>query len=195
MLLSNLKTIEKNNVIIRNFPESENENLLNKVSGLLKDGLRLRNVGIHCVQRKKSLREGKPGVVIVKFKNMQEKRKVMEVKKNLKDSRNFREVFIENDLPISERLLNANLRRIVNTIGREKLEIRGKRVQIRSDERITNDRDDVNRRGYEHRHNRNELVNSNNRRDNKRRDNTSRYSDKNTRQFSHRENLREYRRY
>lgn len=153
---------KRNNAVIQNLPESENENLLSKVSGLLKDGLRVRNIGIHSVERKKSNREGKPGIVIVKFKDSQDKRKVMELKKNLRESRNFREVFIENDLPKTERILNANLRRIVNTIGRDKLEIRGSRIQTRRfDSETTENRESMNRRSSERSHYRSEKYEDN----------------------------------
>ena len=52
-------------------------------------------------------------------------------KRELKNSRNFKDIFIENDLSKNQRMLNMNLRNIVNAIGENKLEIRGGRIQPR----------------------------------------------------------------
>lgn len=43
----------QNNVIIRNLSESKNENLLNKVGGLLKDGIKLKDISVKSADRKK----------------------------------------------------------------------------------------------------------------------------------------------
>ena len=51
----------------------------------------------------------------------------MDKKRELKNSRNFKDIFIENDLSKNQRVLNMNLRNIVNAIGENKLEIRGGR--------------------------------------------------------------------
>ncbi|CAG2192512.1 unnamed protein product [Mytilus edulis] len=118
-------------VIVRNLPESNGENVLNKVNALIKDGLHLKDVKAVSADRTKSYKEGKFGVVIVAFKSMNEKRKVMDKKRNLKDSRNFKDIFIENDLSKSQRILNNNLRNIVNAIGENRLEIKGGRVRTR----------------------------------------------------------------
>ncbi|XP_071147441.1 uncharacterized protein PF3D7_1120000-like [Mytilus edulis] len=185
---------KRNNAIIRNLAESENENLFNKVSGLLKDGLRLKNISIHSVERKRSFREGKPGLVIVKFQNAQDKREVMEVKKTLREARNYRDVFIENDLPKAERMLNANLRHIVNTIGKDKLEIRGSRIQTKRNDNESRERTDLSRQLYEQRGRRHEQNTSNNVRDSYRRENEPRDTD-NFRQSTHRGGYRNGRHY
>ncbi|CAG2224136.1 unnamed protein product [Mytilus edulis] len=141
---------QRNNIIIRNLQESDNENITNKVNGLLKDGLRLKDIRIKSVDRKKSMRENKPGVIIVKLERTEDKRRVMEVKRNLKDTRNFRDVFIDHDLPKSQRMLNANLRHIVKTIGNDKLEIHGSRIQLKkfSDNRHDNSNTNERNNGY-----------------------------------------------
>lgn len=135
-------------VIVRNLPESNGENVLNKVNALIKDGLHLKDVKAVSADRKKSYKEGKYGVVIVVFKSLNEKRKVMDKKRNLKDSRNFKDIFIENDLSKSQRILNNNLRNIVNAIGENRLEIKGGRVRTR-ESRFRDNRIDSNPRRSE----------------------------------------------
>ncbi|VDI54863.1 Hypothetical predicted protein [Mytilus galloprovincialis] len=98
--------------------------------------------------RKKSYKEGKYGVVIVVFKSLNEKRKVMDKKRNLKDSRNFKDIFIENDLSESQRILNNNLRNSLNAIGENRLEIKGGRVRTR-ESRFRDNRIDSNPRRSE----------------------------------------------
>ncbi|CAC5379160.1 unnamed protein product [Mytilus coruscus] len=63
----------QNNVIIRNLTESKNENLLNKLDGLLKDGLKLKEISVKSPDRKKSSNDSRPGVIIVSFESSEEK--------------------------------------------------------------------------------------------------------------------------
>ncbi|CAG2257828.1 unnamed protein product [Mytilus edulis] len=116
---------DKLSVVIKNFPETEKENTSRKVGGLIKDGLRLKNIQVAAVERKINKIPGKHGVIIVKFQNSDDKQKVMEKKRELKDSRNYKDVYIDNAIPKAQRLMNSNLRSIVKAIGNDKLEIRG----------------------------------------------------------------------
>ena len=120
------------NVVIRNLPESENELIENKVNSVLKDGLRLREVLVESAERKKSFRQDKPGVVIAKLRSIEDKRKVMEKKRELKQSRNYKDIFIENDIPKAQRLMNNNLRNIVKVMGSDSLEFKGSRIVMKS---------------------------------------------------------------
>ena len=70
--------------------------------------------------------------MLIAFHSSDDKRKVMEGKRKLKDRRNFRNIFIEHDLPMSQRMMNSNLRNIVRTIGKHQLELRGSRVQFKT---------------------------------------------------------------
>ncbi|CAG2196709.1 unnamed protein product [Mytilus edulis] len=116
---------DKLSVVIKNLPETEKENTSRKVGGLIKDGLRLKNIQVAAVERKINKIPGKHGVIIVKFQNSDDKQKVMEKKRELKDSRNYKDVYIDNAIPKAQRLMNSNLRSIVKAIGNDKLEIRG----------------------------------------------------------------------
>ncbi|CAC5379518.1 unnamed protein product [Mytilus coruscus] len=95
-------------IIVRNLPESNGENVLNKVNALIKDGLHLKDVKAVSADH----------------------------------------IFIENDLSKSQRILNNNLRNIVNAIGENRLEIKGGRVRTR-ESRFRDNRIDSNPRRSE----------------------------------------------
>ncbi|XP_071132902.1 uncharacterized protein [Mytilus edulis] len=130
------RTDTRLNAIIRNLPETRGENIISKVNGLIKDGLILKDVKIKSAERKISRRDNVPGIVLIAFHSSDDKRKAMEEKRKLKDSRNFKNIFIEHDLPKSQRMMNSNLRNIVRTIGKHQLELRGSRVQVKTAENI-----------------------------------------------------------
>ena len=121
----NQNTPEQIRVIVRNLPESDGQNTLNKVNALIKDGLHLNDVKALTADRNKSYKEGKQGVIVVTLQSAGDKRKIMDKK------RDFKDVFIENDVSKNQHMLNMNLRNIVNAIGDNKLEIRGGRIQPR----------------------------------------------------------------
>lgn len=73
----------------------------------------------------------------------------MRLKKNLKYSARYRDVYIENDVPTHQRKLKSNLRTIVNTLGREKLRLRGSRI-IRADEHFEYESREENRNTERH---------------------------------------------
>ena len=54
-------------------------------------------------------------------------------KRSLKDSRNFKDVFIEHSIPQSQRILNSSLKQIVKAIGGNKLDVKGSVVKFKSD--------------------------------------------------------------
>ena len=56
------------NIAIRDLPESDGENINNKVNAVIKDGLHMRNVSVKSAVRKASINQTKPDVVIASFK-------------------------------------------------------------------------------------------------------------------------------
>ena len=99
------------NVVIRNLPERHEENIKSEVNGLIKDGLKLRDIAVESAERKPSAVDSRSGIVIAKLKNKEDKLAVMKNKSKLKDSRRYQNVFVEHDLPKHQRVLNANIRR------------------------------------------------------------------------------------
>lgn len=149
-----------NNIIIRNLPERENENIVREVNNILREGLKLREIMVEVAERKQSrLDDRKPGIIVAKCGTREDKQTVMKCKRILRDSRRYEKVFIENDLPKHQRVLNSNLRTIVNTIGNDKLKLKGSRVSVTETEererqhRLSDrDRNDSQRnRNYDHR--------------------------------------------
>lgn len=119
---------KERNIVIRNLPERRGEHLVFKINGLIKDGLKIRNIEIEAATRKVSKNVRKPGVVIAVCKSLEEKLQILKVKRALKDSRSFKDVFIENYIPVQQRLLNANLKVIVDSVGKGNLQVRGNRI-------------------------------------------------------------------
>ncbi len=122
------------NFVIRNLPEGSNENIVTKVNGLLKDGLRLRDVAVESADRKPSFRQGTPGVVVATCRTSEDHAAVFESKAKLGESPNFRHVGINRDKSKAERVYEANLRTLARTVGQGRLQVRGNRlVDARTD--------------------------------------------------------------
>ena len=103
-----------------------------EVNCLIKDGLKIRGITVESAIRKSNNSgESKPGIIIAKFKSKDEMSTVMKSKNKLKDSRRYSKVFLEHDLPRHQRMLNANIRTIVKTLGRQELEFDGTRVKVK----------------------------------------------------------------
>ena len=96
----------------------------------MRDGLRLSDISVDDAERKRSYTEAKPGVIVAKMKNKQEKTRVMKEKRRLKDSRQFSNVFIQHDLHPSQRSVSSNFRRIVQAMksNANNLSMRGARI-------------------------------------------------------------------
>jgi DNA-binding protein H-NS len=121
------------NVVVRNLPYHESENLERKVEDLLHKGLKLRDVSVEKVERKDQF-NNKPGVVIVKCKDTNDKKKILSAKSVFKDDDKFRSDFISSEQTKEDRVMAANMHTFVNAIkeGTSNLSVRGTRV-IRHD--------------------------------------------------------------
>ena len=128
------------NIILRNVPERTNEHVCDTVNAILKDGLRLRDVSATRAERlsnqnngnKETDRSTKSGLIVATLRNKDDKRKVMENKKKLNDSRNrHKGVFIHGDQSREERLQRSNLKTLIDSIKQgdgASLQLRGSRV-------------------------------------------------------------------
>ena len=132
-------------IVLRNVPETRNENVIDTVNGIMRDGLRLRDVSVKKAERKQSDSQNngrsKAPVIVATLKSREDKQAVMDNKKKLKDDRNkHKMVFIHSDQTKAERLQRANFRTILGSIQKgesDQLEIRGSRV-VRSSNRSDN---------------------------------------------------------
>jgi len=89
---------QKKNIFLRDLPFSENENITAKVHNIINDGLHLQGIVCDSSERNDS-RDARPGVVVVRIKTIDDKRKVMSEKRfDLKNSRQYASVFIKHDM-------------------------------------------------------------------------------------------------
>ena len=124
------------NDVVRNLLENHSENTKNKVNSLLWDGLRLSDISVEDVERKQSYTDGKPGVIVAKMKNKQEKSRVMKEKRLFKDLRQFNKVFIQHDFAHH----SSNFRRIVHAMNSyvKQLSMRGSRILYDKESQMSN---------------------------------------------------------
>ena len=120
------------NIVIRNLPESQNENVNIKVNGLLKDGLKLWEITVLNGIRKPARKHYQSGLIIATCKTCEDNKHILTANNMLKESREFKDVFISSDISFEQRQQDANFRTIVNALGRDKLMMNGNHVIPRS---------------------------------------------------------------
>lgn len=126
-------------IVIKNVPEEASEKrdkneLLNKVNTLFRDGLKLE-VGIVSVQRKIS-RTTYPGLLIVKLENNSQQVLVLKAKRTLRDTEQYRNVYIEPELSYEAMQQERNNRLLLKAVGRdEEFQYKNGRLIQRPDER------------------------------------------------------------
>ena len=72
-------------IVLRNVPETRNENVIDTVNGIMRDGLRLRDVSVKKAERKQSDSQNsgrsKAPVIVATLKSREDKQAVMNNKK------------------------------------------------------------------------------------------------------------------
>ena len=92
--------------------------------------LKINSVLVSSTERKVSNVNGRPGVVIAKFRNSADTSKVMSAKSSLKNNRQFPDVLIHTDQTRDDRLISSNFKTIIDAINRgDKLSLHGSRVR------------------------------------------------------------------
>ena len=124
------------NIVIRDLPYSVQENVEVKVNNLIRDGLKVRDVKVESATRKDSYGDSKPGVIIAKLKNENDKKTIMKEKKALKTSKQYGKVFIHHDQKREERLMASNFRLLLNAYkrGDKNISLRGDRIITGNDQ-------------------------------------------------------------
>ena len=118
----------KRSIVIKNLEERENENVKDRVNSLIYNGLRLDRIEVESATRKSARSESKSGVIVATCKSLKDKEDIMKRKSDLKKSRRYANVYIEHHMQPEQRRLNNNLRTIVNTIGNDRLRLKGSRI-------------------------------------------------------------------
>ena len=99
-----------------------------RVNSLIYNGLRLDTIKVESATRKSSRSESKSGVIVATCKSLKDKEDIMKRKSDLKKSGRYANVYIEHHMQPEQRRLNNNLRTIVNTIGNDRLRLKGSRI-------------------------------------------------------------------
>ena len=117
----------KLNVVIAGLKQTEDENIVDKVNTVIKEGVG-QDIKVQSATRKTSKQEGKDGVVIATFSTADDKEKVMDKKSSLAKSAQYKHVSIFHDRPYDQRMARANMKALVDTLGKDKLTMKGDRV-------------------------------------------------------------------
>ena len=110
------------NVIIRNLncdPSEQTDKTvtMNKVDKLLRDGLKLKFVKVTSCERKQT-KGPKPGVIVARIETVEQKQEIMRVKNCLKNSSDYKYVYIENDKSFSTRINESNMFTVLKELGK-----------------------------------------------------------------------------
>jgi len=115
-------------IVLMNVQETRDESVSNKVMSIMRDGLKLPRVSFQQVERRQSRNSRRPGIIIATCASTEEKNEIMKKKRLLRNSRNFKDVFVVPYNTPSEQREIQNLRTIVNTIGGNRLRLQGNRI-------------------------------------------------------------------
>ena len=110
----------KQNIVLRNVKESSNENLVNKVGAILREGCKVKEVTVTKAVRKGKSYNGRPPVIVATLGSKEEVSNVLEAKKVLKQSRNHKNVFIHPDMDIENRIMQSNTMAMLKAVGKDK---------------------------------------------------------------------------
>lgn len=97
---------------------SEHENVLHKATAIIKDGCKVNNIEVRKADRRKGF-NGKPGIVVVRLGNKDQVDKVMEGVKNLKQTSQYKKVFISRHMSKELRAMKSNARTLLKACGKE----------------------------------------------------------------------------
>lgn len=115
---------EDTKIVIKMLVETEAEKTdsqitTNRVSAVIRDGLRLSDVRVVEAKRKDN-RGPNPGIVIASVETKEQKEKLMKNKKRLRQTRGYRKVYNEDELSHEARTHKSNMATLLREIGREK---------------------------------------------------------------------------
>ena len=135
-------------IVLIGVTEGEHENVENKVQTVIKEGLKLKEVKVLNVERKKSGRPNRPGVIIAQCRDEGDKKPIMEAKVKLHNCPVHSKVHIHSDKPLEPRIQEANLRTIASIIGNNELRVQGSRlVRVNRQHQDRGQRNQVNNEG------------------------------------------------
>ena len=90
---------------------------MNKVNGIIRDGLKLKDIKVTNVVRKET-KSRTPGVVIATIETVEQKIKILENKKALRPTTQYSNVYIESDKKFEIRAAENNMRILLKEMGK-----------------------------------------------------------------------------
>jgi hypothetical protein len=102
-------------VVAINLKEEPGENIEEVVADLFNEGLGIRDIEPVQLLRLKG-RDGKPGIVKIELPRKEDKIHVLRAKTKLKDSNEFKRVYLRSSMTHAERLIQYNFREILNEL-------------------------------------------------------------------------------
>ncbi len=112
-------------IVVRGLPEGPGEDTTKKLNEVLTGELKLKGAPVSSAERKVSRNDRYPGLVIAKCKTRADKDLVMKSKAQLRKSTQYNKVMIDHNKSAEQRAHEANMRLLVNTVGKDKLVVRG----------------------------------------------------------------------
>ena len=110
----------KCNIVLRKVRESAEENLINKVTAVLIEGCKLKDVKVLKAERKGKGHNGVPPPIVATLQSSDQVKKVLRTKKLLKESRNHKDVFIHEDEDLDYRIQKSNTITLLKALGKDK---------------------------------------------------------------------------
>jgi hypothetical protein len=98
-----------------NLPEEPDEILTDKIADLLNIGLGIRDIEPLRIARL-SGKNGKPGIIKMEMPRKEDKINVLRAKQKLKDSPDYRRVYLRSSLTHAERLIQLNFKEILQDL-------------------------------------------------------------------------------
>ena len=125
-------------------------------------------MSVKSAVRKDSRSQGKPGVVIASFQSAEDKEAIMKKKSNLKESRQYKDVYIHHDQSYEQRIMANNFKAVLGALKDRdaSLSLRGTRV-VRGNQRSPDSRDHHQSGSGQQNRRRNHSGNGNSRSDNR----------------------------
>ncbi len=108
------------NIVLRKVKESAGENLVNKVSAIIKEGCKLKDIQVTAADRKGKGYNGNPPIIIATLANQEQVQEVLKSKKALKDSRNHKNIIIHEDQDLESRITRSNTITLLKAMGKDK---------------------------------------------------------------------------
>ena len=102
-------------IVTKGLSYQDNEDIQEKAKSLFSSGLGLRDISVVRAKRMRGY-EGRPVVVKIQLQSLKDKKRVLLNKKELKNTQNYRRVFLRPSMSHTERIMDMNMRTLLRKI-------------------------------------------------------------------------------